>query len=274
MPVVQFFSLSLVDDAFGVPGVGEYPRRVIFNGHDGEAEIGLARHRRRAGAVRREHVLCNAPIFFAVSLAHAAYHEADLVLFNGELRHWVVANPTQATFISRRVRVLVRCDAGCWHVQEREVRGIQVALNNLCPVAVQQLFSDVSVLWGNLSKLELWDVRQHTAGQAFGGRPQICPDVTAIFSRWVGLNLHCFVHADPGRYVRQFHGFAVYPKFPPVIDAAQPAVLIAAIEQVGSAMWASGIDQANLTPRVAETDQSFAQNIDADWWSVRLRKFL
>src|SRR5262245_57645490 len=59
-----------------------------------------------------------------------------------------------------------------------------------------------------------------------------------------------------------------------MVDAAQAILFVATEEQRSTPMRASVLDQADVVGSCAEGDQLLAQQLDADWWTVRLRSFI
>ncbi len=185
-----------------------------------------------------------------------------------EFRHRVVADPAQPSLVRGRIGILVRRYRRCRHVQEGEVRRIEVALHHLRPVALDKLLGDVAPFRRHQAEFHLRHLG-HRVRRAHPG-----PDDVAVFACGVGLDLHRLMVTHAGRYVRQVDRLAGHVELPAVIDAAQPAFLVAAVEHVRAAMRAADVDEADASLGVAEGDQLFAHDRDANWHAIRFRQFL
>ena len=60
------------------------------------------------------------------------------------------------------------------------------------------------------------------------------------------------MHAHAGRYVGKVDALALHVELPTVIDAAQAAFLVPAVIEIGSAMRAAPVEQADPALGVAE----------------------
>jgi hypothetical protein len=72
-----------------------------------------------------------------------------------------------------------------------------------------------------------------------------------------------------GRQVRHLQAVAGGVELPAVIDAAQPAFLVAAEEQRGAAMRAAVIENTDPPGTVAKSDQSLAEQHQTQRIAVR-----
>jgi hypothetical protein len=70
------------------------------------------------------------------------------------------------------------------------------------------------------------------------------------------------VVARARRHVGQVDRVARHVELPAVVDAAQPAFLVAAVIQVRAAMRAAPVEQPDPAVRVAEGDQFLAHDRD------------
>ena len=93
----------------------------------------------------------------------------------------------------------------------------------------------------------------------FGARAHIDPDHAGPFGHLVGLGLHLLLEVLFRRQVRHVEAVAVGIEFPAVIDAADAALLVAAIEQRRTAMRAAMVHHTDAAGVVAERDQLLAE---------------
>src|SRR6185437_12193004 len=75
------------------------------------------------------------------------------------------------------------------------------------------------------------------------------------FLAGIGGDPHLALQLLAIRFRRDVDALATHVEFPAVIDAAQPALLVAAVEQRRLPMRAIGLDQADLAVGVAKGDQ-------------------
>ena len=109
-----------------------------------------------------------------------------------------------------------------------------------------------------------------------GGRPQIRrshvrPDDSARFRHRVRRRADLRLEAVG--LVHLVHAPAVGIELPAVIDAAQAALFVAPEEQRGAAMRAEFVEETDAALRVAERDEVFAEELDADGRTVGLGQF-
>ena len=270
---VQFGTLLVRQRPIRVPGIGIGPAGGIRDRHDGEAVIGLARQGGGPGAVGRQQVLRHPPILLAVGHPCCGGDEAALVLQHLEQRHGIVAHPAQALLVRLAVGVGCRGDAGRRHVQEAEMCRIQVALDDLGPVALKQLLGDEAVRRRDQREFELRQFRQLAARQLCRGGAEIGPDHLAELTHRIGPGAHRLVQVAVRRDVRQFHRFAVAVELPAMIDTAQAAILIAAKKQVRAPVRTAGVEHAELAFGVAERHQFLAHDVHAHRRAIRLIEF-
>src|SRR6266852_5686340 len=151
-------------------------------------------------------------------------------------------------------------------VQERNMAGIDAALDRLQVVALLPPFGGDAMRRGQMHPLE---VRQR---RLFRRRPHVGPDDSAAFHARVGLELYALAHAALFRLGGQVHALAVYVVLPPVVRAAQPALLVAAEPQRHAAVGAELVDDADAPFAVAEGDQLLSQQLYANRGAVALRQ--
>ena len=73
-----------------------------------------------------------------------------------------------------------------------------------------------------------------------------------------------------GGLARLIDAIALDVELPAVIDAAEPARLVAAEKQGRGAVWATLVEETDAALGVAERDQPLAQKLDADRHAVGL----
>ena len=154
---------------------------------------------------------------------------------------------------------LRRIDAA--HVQEREVRGVDVAFQRLQPVALALHHERLHSSGGSMT------ASKHGRGGACSRLAHVGPDEPVALERRVGLRPDLLGEGLGGRDVRHVEAIALHVELPAVIRAAQPGLLVAAEEQGRAAMRAAVIHDADASARVAERDQLLAQQHEAGRWS-------
>src|SRR6267143_4042609 len=113
------------------------------------------------------------------------------------------------------------------------------------------------------------EVRQR---RLFLRRPHVDPDDSAQLHARVGLELDALAHAALFRLRGQVHALAVHVVLPPVVGAAQPALLVAPEPQRHAAVGAELVDQADSALRIAEGDQLLSEQFHANGRAVALRQ--
>src|SRR6266699_6845436 len=151
-------------------------------------------------------------------------------------------------------------------VQERNMAGIDAALDRLQVVALLPPLGGDAMRRGQMHPLE---VRQR---RLFLRRPHVGPDDSAQLHARVGLELDALAHAAFFRLRGQVHALAVHVVLPPVIRAAQPALLVAAEPQRHAAVGAELVDQGDSPLRIAEGNQLLSEQFHADGRAVALRQ--
>ena len=137
------------------------------------------------------------------------------------------------------------------------MRGVDIALQRLqiIAVALNEECPDLAV--GNVQNLESRQRRR------FGARPHIDPDQPGAFDRPVRLGADLVLEVLMRRHVRHVEAVAGHVEFPAVIDAADPALLVAAQEQRRAAVRAAMIHDADPALAVAKGDQLLAEQHQA-----------
>src|SRR6202023_2460423 len=92
-------------------------------------------------------------------------------------------------------------------------------------------------------------------------RTHIGPQHAAAFDERIGFELDLLGEAALLGLGRNFDALPGDVVFPAVVGAAQPAFLVAAEPQRDAAMRAELIDQAEAAVRIAESEQTFRQEL-------------
>ena len=124
-------------------------------------------------------------------------------------------------------------------MRESEMRGVDRAFQRLHPVAVLPFLGDVAVRGRH---------QRHFQRGQFGhllGRAHIGPDHVAPFAHRIGLDADQVLGVEVGIGGRHVDAAAVGVELPAVIDAADAAFLVAAEPEIGAAMRAVLIDDAD-----------------------------
>ena len=184
-----------------------------------------------------------------------------------ELRHRIVAQPAQPVLVGGGGGVDVAADRRRRHVQEGKVPGIERAFHRLRPVAHLQAFRHVAMRWRQRAHLELRQLGWHALAGA-----EVSPHHFACFARCIRLDRDLAVVGRIRRHVRHIDAASFHVVLPAVVDAAQAAVLVAAEEEVGAAVRAAGLDQADTAIARAEGDQVLSHHAQTNRWRVRRRQ--
>src|SRR3989454_3672106 len=151
-------------------------------------------------------------------------------------------------------------------VQERNMAGIDADLDRLQVVALLPPLGGDAMRRGQMHPLE---VRQRRLPRR---RAHVGPDDAAQLHARVRLELDALAYAAFLRLGGQVHALAVHVVLPPVVRAAQPALLVAAEPQRHAAMGAELVDQADSSVRIAERDQLLSEQFYANGGAVALRQ--
>ena len=165
---------------------------------------------------------------------------------------------------ARRLDAAARRVVGQQAVQDRRVRGVDAALQRLQPVAFLDDLGDVPALFRHLGPGE-FRRRRHLVGRA-----EIGPDQPAQLDGRIGGEVDVLLELVLRRLVELIDAVAFDVEFPAVIDAAQPAFLVAPEIQRHAAVRAEFIDQTDAALAVAERDEVLAEQFDAHRRAVRL----
>ncbi len=195
---------------------------------------------------------------------------------HGELRTGIVLHPADAVVglglvADRSIahRLARSLGVGLQHlVQEGEVRRVDRAFEALDPVAVLPLLGDEAGRGGHQPQFELGQFRHQLA------RAHIDPDHVGPFARRVGQQLDRVFVGRLRRRGRQIDAVAVDIELPAVEGAAQAALFVAAVVEVGAAMRAVRLDDADPPVGLAEGQQILAHDADLLGRTVSLRQLL
>ena len=148
------------------------------------------------------------------------------------------------------VRQVVGIDVA--RMQVAEMRGVDLALERLQPVAVALDEADLDLVLGHVEDLE-GRQRRYLCALA-----HVDPDDAGALHRLVGFRLHLLLEARR-RQARHVQAVAGDIELPAVIDAANAALLVAPEEQRGAAVRAAVVHHADPAVAVAEGDQLLAE---------------
>src|SRR5437870_7074899 len=151
-------------------------------------------------------------------------------------------------------------------VQERNMAGIDAALDRLQVVRLLPPLGGDAMRPGQMHPLE---ARQR---RLLRRRAHVGPDDAAQLRARVRLELDALAYAAFFRLGGQVHALAVHVVLPPVVRAAQPALLVAAEPERHAAMGAELVDDADAPFAVAERDQLLSQQFHANRGAVALRQ--
>ena len=156
---------------------------------------------------------------------------------------------------------------GALGVHEIDVRGVDVTLQGLHPVALFQHHEGrIDLLGGQRVDLECGQRRRRLAGTHVG--PDHAVDVAAGIRARADLVLEGALL----RFVRHVDAAPPDVPLPAVIRAAQAALLVAAEEERGAAVGTVGGQQSDLAPRIAEGHEILAQEAHLLRRAVGLRQ--
>jgi len=151
-------------------------------------------------------------------------------------------------------------------VQEAHMRGVDVALEDLQPVARQLRCADRRFGFRVHVRFE---IRQ---GWRRRPRAHIRPHDAAALLSPICRGLDLCLEVRLGWFVGHVDAVAVGVEFPAVIDAAQAALFVAPEKQRGATVRAVLVHQADFAIAIAEGDQLFAEQKYAQRVRVRRRK--
>ena len=141
-------------------------------------------------------------------------------------------------------------------VQEAEMRGVDLALERLQPVAVALDEARADFVLGHVQDLECRQ-RRHLRARA-----HVDPDHAGALHDLIGLGLD-LLHEARRRHARHVHTVAGNVELPAVIDAANAPLLVASQEQRGTAVRAAMVHHADPAFTVAKGDQLLAEQHQA-----------
>lgn len=150
------------------------------------------------------------------------------------------------------------------HVQETHVRGVDVALQRLQPVALPLQAPDLVA--GDQVGLDVGQGRGRFLLPA-----HVHPHQAVAFGRAIGLGMHLVLEFLARRHVGHVHAVPSHVELPAVVDAADAAFLVAAQVERGAAMRAAVVEDADASLRVAKGDELLAQQHQPHGIAVRLQ---
>ena len=148
-------------------------------------------------------------------------------------------------------------------MQDRRVRSVDAALERLQVVAFLDDLGDVTSRFRHLGPGELRQ-RRH-----FIRRPEISPDDAAELAGRIRGQPHLVLELEFLRLVQLIDAGTGHVELPAVIDAAQPAFLVAPEKERHAAMRAILLDEADAPLGVAEGDEFLAHQLYAHGRAVR-----
>ncbi len=152
-------------------------------------------------------------------------------------------------------------------MRESEMRGVDRAFQRLHPVAVLPFLRDIAVRGRH---------QRHFQRGQFGhllDRSHIGPDHVAPFAHRIGLDADQVLGVEVGIGGRHVDASAVGIELPAVIDAADAAFLVATEPEVGAAVRAVLIDDADDAAAIAEGQQFLAHDDNLLRRPIGLRQF-
>ncbi len=149
-------------------------------------------------------------------------------------------------------------------MQEAEMGGVDLALERLQPVAIALHHVDDDLVRREIQHLE---GRQRLRLAL----AHVHPDQAGPLHDAIGLGFDLVLEILVLGHVRHVEAVAGNVELPAVIDAAQPALLVAAEEQRGAAVRAAMVHHADAARAVAEGQKLLAQQHEAGRRAVALQ---
>ena len=277
-PLGVLLALGIGEHPVGQPAVGVDPAIDVVDRHPALAVIDVAWESDRDQRVVGHQELGNAPVLVGrVGLARRADDQPGVVARYRELRPWVVHHPADAI---RQFLAGADCRGAAEDlelgllvlrrhlVQEGKMGGVDRAFEALNPIAVLPLLGNVAAACRHQAQFELRQLG-HLLAWA-----HVDPDHVAPFARRVGEQLDRVLVGGLRRRGRQVDAVAVDVELPAVEGAAQAAFLVAAEIEVGAAMRAVRLDDADAAVRRPERQQVLAEDLDLLGRPVALRQLL
>src|SRR5215469_11954724 len=163
----------------------------------------------------------------------------------GRVDDMVLGGPNRHRMPERLViRYVVRIDVAS--VQEAEMRSIDLALERLQVIAVALDEAHSDLLLRHIEDFEPWQLRDPCMW------PHINPDEPGALHGLIGLRFYLVLEILVWRHARHVDAVTRDVEFPPVIDAADPAFLVAAEEQRSAAVRAAMVHHADPARAVAK----------------------
>ena len=156
---------------------------------------------------------------------------------HAEVRFFCFIDGRCVAFVKRLVPFVGKCA-----MEKRKVRGITLAFESLEIIALQETLGDISLIQRHLGPFIVGKQRHLVP------RPEIGIDDAAGFMRGVSSVTQFFPEVAVAGLCWRIKYVAVHVVFPAVVDAAQAALFVAAVEKRGSAMRTTLAEQANASP--------------------------
>src|SRR5215468_8128637 len=133
------------------------------------------------------------------------------------------------------------------------MRGVDVAFQRLQPVALPLPRPQLSLLRWAQHRFE------HRQRRRYLALAHVNKDEPVALDDAVRLGPDLLAEVMFGRNIGHVEAIAFGIEFPAVVDASQPALLVAAKEQRGATVRAAVVENPDATGAVAERDEPFAQ---------------
>jgi len=134
-------------------------------------------------------------------------------------------------------------------MQKTQMRRIKISLHGLKPVAVSSVSQSPTPRRFHQSPSELGQRRQ-----VVPIRTHVGPDNAVSLDARIRGDTRLLVQLASGRLVRRVHALALDVKFPSVIEAAEPVLLVPSKKERRATMRTNVIDQTDLAVGVAESN--------------------
>ena len=206
-------------------------------------QAGAAVNRRRHRRVVRQHDLVDAPVVGVfLGVAPRRDHHAVVGRLDDPLRGLVERLVAVLALSFGRIAQVAQT-----LVEKADVTGVDVALHGLHPVAFDVEAVHVAIAVGT---------RIHSMSGTSGCMSlgtQIDPDHAGRLTGWIGVGANAIFEDGLGRLVGHVQAGAVDVELPAVVDAAQAAVFVAAVNQRRLAVRTQRLQHADAARRCRGT---------------------
>src|SRR5262249_55026008 len=134
-------------------------------------------------------------------------------------------------------------------------------------IAALEALVHVDMALGNQRPLDLRQLRYHRL------RTHVRPNHPAGLSGGIRRLADLVLEVTLGRLIRHVDAGAGHVKLPAVVDAAQPALLVASKKQRGAPVRAIPRKEAHLSVRISERNQVFREDSEPNRWTVGFWQF-